>query len=41
MNEFREHIARVLTFLPGSSEATTPLLPFVGLSLWYDPGHLA
>jgi hypothetical protein len=37
MNEFREHIARVLTFLPGSSEATTPLLPFVGLSLWYDP----
>src|SRR5512133_775046 len=35
MNEFRDHIARVLTFLPRSSSATTPV-PFVDLSLWFD-----
>jgi hypothetical protein len=37
MNEFRDHIARVLTFLPRSRSATTRRVPFVGLSLWYEP----
>src|SRR4029453_16605596 len=37
MNEFRDHIARVLTFLPLSRSATTRRVPVVGLSLWYEP----
>jgi hypothetical protein len=37
MNEFRDHIARVLTVLPRSSSGHDAARHFVGLSLWYDP----